>query len=209
MFLLKDTTQWRRWGSNPRPFGLESSTLPLSHWAPWTSSHYLCENDLEEVQGATTSSHIPQPLTRTMAMCTALACRAPCSISVKLGHWKDRPAAQWQGHDQTDLQYQAVRCGHSKGKLAELDDLDLILRERRHRWFEYVEYSAAVRTACDIKGGGRQGLGDPSWHGRTDGKRLQWVEAYNSWPSRKEHLEIRCDLLCMQLASNLEGGPLM
>ena len=29
MFLLKDTTQWRRWGSNPRPFGLESSTLPL------------------------------------------------------------------------------------------------------------------------------------------------------------------------------------
>ena len=28
MFLLKNTTQWRRWGSNPRPFGLESSTLP-------------------------------------------------------------------------------------------------------------------------------------------------------------------------------------
>ena len=34
MFLLKDTTQWRRWGSYPRPFGLESSTLPLSHCAP-------------------------------------------------------------------------------------------------------------------------------------------------------------------------------
>ena len=34
MFLLKDTTQWRRWGSNPRPLGLESSTLPLSHCAP-------------------------------------------------------------------------------------------------------------------------------------------------------------------------------
>ena len=34
MFLLKDTTQWRRWGSNPRPFGLESSALPLSHCAP-------------------------------------------------------------------------------------------------------------------------------------------------------------------------------
>ena len=30
MFLLKDTTQWRRWGLNPRPLGLESSTLPLS-----------------------------------------------------------------------------------------------------------------------------------------------------------------------------------
>ena len=29
--LLKDTTQWRRWGWNPPPLGLESSTLPLSH----------------------------------------------------------------------------------------------------------------------------------------------------------------------------------
>ena len=34
MFLLKDTKQWHRWGSNPRPLGLESSTLPLSHCAP-------------------------------------------------------------------------------------------------------------------------------------------------------------------------------
>ena len=28
------TTQWRRWGSNPRPLGLKSSTLPLSHCTP-------------------------------------------------------------------------------------------------------------------------------------------------------------------------------
>ena len=34
MFLLKDRTQWRRCNLNPRPFGLESSTLPLSHCAP-------------------------------------------------------------------------------------------------------------------------------------------------------------------------------
>ena len=27
--LLKDTTQWLRWGLNPQPLGLESSTLPL------------------------------------------------------------------------------------------------------------------------------------------------------------------------------------
>ena len=33
MFLLKNTTQWRRWGSNPQLLGLESSTLPLSHCA--------------------------------------------------------------------------------------------------------------------------------------------------------------------------------
>ena len=30
MFLLKGTMQWHRWGSNPRPQDLESSTLPLS-----------------------------------------------------------------------------------------------------------------------------------------------------------------------------------
>ena len=34
MFLPKDKTHRRRWGSNPRPFGLQSSTLPLSHCAP-------------------------------------------------------------------------------------------------------------------------------------------------------------------------------
>ena len=31
----RTTTQWRRWGSNPRPLGLESSTLPLSHCVHW------------------------------------------------------------------------------------------------------------------------------------------------------------------------------
>ena len=39
MFLLKDTTQWRRWGSNLRPLGLGSSTLPLSYCTP-----ILCSN---------------------------------------------------------------------------------------------------------------------------------------------------------------------
>ena len=31
----RTTTQGRRWGSNPLPLGLESSTLPLSHCAPY------------------------------------------------------------------------------------------------------------------------------------------------------------------------------
>ena len=46
MFLLKDIRQWRRWGSNPRPLGLESSTLqvPLSHCAPviLSKAYFLC-----------------------------------------------------------------------------------------------------------------------------------------------------------------------
>ena len=32
--LLKDTTQWHLWCSKPRPLGIESSTLPLSHCPP-------------------------------------------------------------------------------------------------------------------------------------------------------------------------------
>ena len=40
--LLKGTTQWRRWGSNPRPLGLESSTLPLSHCAPLQFAVLFC-----------------------------------------------------------------------------------------------------------------------------------------------------------------------
>ena len=44
----------------------------------------------------------------------------------------------------------------------ELEDLDLILRERRLRWFWHVERSSvAIRTACDIQIDGRRGAGRP------------------------------------------------
>ena len=33
MSCSRTTTQCRWWGSNPRPLGLKSSTLPLCHWA--------------------------------------------------------------------------------------------------------------------------------------------------------------------------------
>ena len=42
MFLLKDTKQWHRWGLNPRPLSLESSTLPLSHCAPQYARQVSC-----------------------------------------------------------------------------------------------------------------------------------------------------------------------
>ena len=44
----------------------------------------------------------------------------------------------------------------------ELEDLNLILRERRLRWFGHVERSSgANRTACDIQIDGRRGAGRP------------------------------------------------
>ena len=54
-----------------------------------------------------------------------------------------------------------VRSGELLAKL-ELKDLDLILRERRLRWFRHVERSSgAIGTACDIQidGGGGGGGG--------------------------------------------------
>ena len=50
-----------------------------------------------------------------------------------------------------------VRSSELLTKL-ELEDLDLILRERRLCWFGHVERSTgAIRTACDIQIDGRQG----------------------------------------------------
>ena len=52
-----------------------------------------------------------------------------------------------------------VRSSKLLAKL-ELEDLDLILRERRLRWFGHVERSnGAIRTACDIQIDGWRGAG--------------------------------------------------
>ena len=55
-------------------------------------------------------------LSKHVAACTALVCRAQCSMPVRLGHWQSQPptsAAEWQGNNQTDLQCQAARhCHH-------------------------------------------------------------------------------------------------
>ena len=78
----------------------------------------------------------------------------------------------------------------------DLEDLNLILREKRLRWFGLVECSTgAVRTACDIQIDGRKGAVRP---------KLTW----------KKLTEKDCsgdyvwDLLCVQLASYVQGGPL-
>ena len=59
----------------------------------------------------------------------------------------------------------------------ELEDLDLILRERRLCWFEHVElFSGAIRTACDIQIDGRRGAGRPklTWKKLTERDCREW-----------------------------------
>ena len=54
-----------------------------------------------------------------------------------------------------------VRSSELLAKL-ELEDLNLILRERRLCWFGHVERSSgAIRTACHIQIDGRRGAGRP------------------------------------------------
>ena len=54
-----------------------------------------------------------------------------------------------------------VRSSELLAKL-QLEDLDLILRERRLRWFGHVECSSgAIRTAYDMQIDGKRGVGRP------------------------------------------------
>ena len=70
----------------------------------------------------------------------------------------------------------------SSEHLAKLENLDLILRERRLRCFGHVERSSgAVRTACDIQVDGRRGGREAQANiEETDGERLLLVEAQDS-----------------------------
>ena len=61
----------------------------------------------------------------------------------------------------------------------ELEDLDLILRERRLRWFGHVERSSgSIRTACDIqidgRGGGGAGRPKLTWTKLTERDCREW-----------------------------------
>ena len=90
-----------------------------------------------------------------------------------------------------------------------IEDLDLILKERRLRWYGHVERSiGAVKTALDIQVHGKRGPGRPkmTW------KQRGIAESGSSRPSALM-IDIPGDLVwdlpCMQQASYLEGGPLV
>ena len=92
-----------------------------------------------------------------------------------------------------------------------IEDLDLILKERRLRWYGHVEYSnGAVKTAFDIQVDGKHGPGRPkmTWKQLTE-------RDCREGSSRLSTLMIDVpgdlvwDLPCVHQASYLERGPLM
>ena len=85
----------------------------LSSWWLWTFNHNTCENRLEEVQGAATSSLFPPPLFQDTWPHVQLLCaerNAPWQWDMAIDKTKPpTSAAKWQSNDQTDLQCQAAR----------------------------------------------------------------------------------------------------
>ena len=70
----------------------------------------------------------------------------------------------------------SVRSSELLAKL-QLEDHNLILRERRLHWFGHVERSSgAIRTACDIQIEGRPGAGRPklTWKKLTEKDCHEW-----------------------------------
>ena len=167
----------------------------------WYIGHYSCENSLEEVQGATSSSHIPPPLLQDTWPCIQLLRaerHAPCKWNFATD--QDEPAADRVVIRQIcSIKAEDVATVRSSELLAKLglNDFDPILRERRLRWFGYVgRSSGAIRTACDIQIGSRGvGAGRPklTWKKLTERDCREW-KLMTVDPQEKEHLEIKCEI---------------
>ena len=92
-----------------------------------------------------------------------------------------------------------------------IEDLDLILKERRLRWYGHVECSSgAVKTAFDIQVDGKRGPGRPkmTWKQLTGRDCREWkLSAINPHDRRTWRSGVRS---AMRAASQPSGrGPLM
>ena len=92
-----------------------------------------------------------------------------------------------------------------------IEDLDLILKERRLRWYGHVERSnGAVKTAFDIQINGKRGPGRPkmTWKQLTERDRRKWkLSAIDPHDRDKWRSGVRS---AMRAASQLPGrGPII
>ena len=89
-----------------------------------------------------------------------------------------------------------------------IEHLDLILKERRLRWYGHVESSnGAVKTAFDIQVDGKHELERPelTWQERTERDCREWK--MSDIDTHDRHTWISgMDLLCIQQASSWKGA---
>ena len=148
-------------------------------------------------------SHLATSLTRPVAMCTAFACGAPCSMPVKLGHlprrtcsvcnamigpWSDRSAVSsqrmWPGLGLASY-WQSFSLRNST-QIWEREGFAGL-----GMWSVWVVQSEQHMICRLTASGGREAQANME---ETNRERLPWMEANHSWPSKKEHLEIRCEI---------------
>ncbi|XP_056017491.1 uncharacterized protein LOC130053874 [Ostrea edulis] len=98
-----------------------------------------------------------------------------------------------------------VESNELLGRLG-LDDFDLILRERRLRWYGHVvRSSTAVKCTLNIQVPGRRRVGRPmiSWKELTEKDRIEWkLSTANPHDQKKRRSEVRS---AMCAASQLSG----
>ena len=207
---------WQAWGGSflllPRRHALSSRWL-------WTLNHNMCENSLEEVQGSNTSSLFTHPLFQNTWPCVQLLCaerNAPCQRDLAID--KAEPSAsagKWQGNDQTDLQFQAARhCHHQvqwatfvawhwgSGPHSEGEKIPMVWTCGTLQWCSQDSLwhtgwwkAWACEAQNDMEAPDREGL-------QSGSSRLSTLMI--DVPG-----DLVWDLLCVQQASYLEGGPLM
>ena len=89
-----------------------------------------------------------------------------------------------------------------------IEDLDLILKERRLRWYGHVEhFNGAIKTAFDIQIIGKRGPRRPmmTWKQLTDRDCREWkLSAID--PLIETPVDLLWDLPCVQQASYLGRG---
>ena len=142
----------------------------LSSWWLWTFNHNMCENCLEEVRRAATSSLFPH-LSFKMRGHVYSSCMGSAMLHASETWPLTKPNLQrLQQNDRAMIRQicnvnpQDIVTTRSSKLLAQLgiEDLDLFLKERRLRWYGHVECSnGAVRTAFDIQVDGKHGPGRP------------------------------------------------
>ena len=89
-----------------------------------------------------------------------------------------------------------------------IEDLDLILKERRLWWYGHVECSnGAVKTAFDIQVDGKCGPGRPKMTWKQPTEREWKLSAINPHDRQTWRSGVRSP--CVQQARPLERGPLM
>ena len=199
----------RTWQASGGSFLLLLRRHALSIRWLWTFNHNTCENRLEEVQGSATSSLFTPPVFQNTWLCVQR--NVPCQRDLAL----TKPNLQRLQRNNMSMirqicnvRPQDIVTTRSNELLVQLgiEDLDLILKERRLRWYGHVERSnGAVKTAFDIQVDGKResGRSKMTWKQLTERDCRKWkLSAINPHDRHTWRSGVR---FAMHAASQLSG----